>query len=174
MRKPRREGLEFNEEDLQKLQKRAKMFARQYMRGFQLEREDFPSYCVEKALERRFSVKAPNMHWLIVDYLRESNGRDKNADHAPIMRKFSVEDLYVHKQRDAWERFIKAPEVQESLLSEIEKVRLYQNERIAMILYYGWGFSQKEIGKILQVTESRVCQLIKIAEAKVRNVLADE
>lgn len=45
---------------------------------------------------------------------------------------------------------------------------LSQRERQVFVLYHSENLYLKEIGKLLEVTESRVCQILACAEAKVR------
>ena len=52
------------------------------------------------------------------------------------------------------------------------RVRAY-NERLVMSLYYSDGLNLKEIGAVLKVTESRVCQLHGQALVRLKARLAD-
>jgi len=58
-----------------------------------------------------------------------------------------------------------------SLAQAIE--RLPERERLIMSLYYADGLNLKEIGQVLNVTESRVCQLHGQALLRLRSRLAD-
>lgn len=51
--------------------------------------------------------------------------------------------------------------------------RLPERERLVMSLYYGEELNLKEIGRVLEVTESRVCQIHSQALARLRARLRD-
>ena len=50
--------------------------------------------------------------------------------------------------------------------------RLPERERMLLVLYYQQNMTLKEIGEIINVSESRVCQLHSQAIMKLRNVLS--
>jgi len=50
---------------------------------------------------------------------------------------------------------------------------LTEREKIVVTLYYFEGLTLAEIGEILGVTESRVCQIHTKAVGQLRNTLAD-
>src|SRR5262249_26851861 len=46
-------------------------------------------------------------------------------------------------------------------------------QRLVVILYFYQGLTQREIGDVLGVTESRVCQMISRAVAQIRSAMSD-
>ena len=62
--------------------------------------------------------------------------------------------------------FLERRQLLESLADEI--VRLPDRERKVLELYYTEGLNMKEVGAVLGVTESRVCQLHAQAAARLR------
>lgn len=60
---------------------------------------------------------------------------------------------------------------EQSLAAEISA--LPERERLVMALYYEQGLNMKEIGRVLDVTESRVCQLHAQAVSRLRKSLGD-
>lgn len=52
--------------------------------------------------------------------------------------------------------------------------RLPERERMIMVLYYHENMTLKEIGEMIEVSESRVCQLHAQAIMKLRKILSDE
>jgi RNA polymerase sigma factor for flagellar operon FliA len=61
--------------------------------------------------------------------------------------------------------------MRDALVSAIDQ--LPERERLVMSLYYERELNLKEIGAVLHVTESRVCQLHGQALARLRSRLAD-
>lgn len=60
---------------------------------------------------------------------------------------------------------------EQSLAGEI--ARLPEREQMVMSLYYEQGLNMKEIGLVLEVTESRVCQLHAQAVGRLRKALGE-
>jgi RNA polymerase sigma factor for flagellar operon FliA len=59
------------------------------------------------------------------------------------------------------------------LIETIYKM-LDEKEQLLVVLYYNEGLTLKEIGRVMQVTESRVCQLHSAMVAKIRRRLQQE
>jgi RNA polymerase sigma factor for flagellar operon FliA len=51
--------------------------------------------------------------------------------------------------------------------------QLGEREQVILSLYYERDLTYREIGAVLQVTESRVCQLLRAVHGKLRGALAD-
>lgn len=47
-------------------------------------------------------------------------------------------------------------------------------ERASLILYYEWGFKEKEIGHCFGYSESRACQVIRQGESRIQKALVLE
>lgn len=60
---------------------------------------------------------------------------------------------------------------EDSLAAEID--RLPERERMVMALYYEQSLNMKEIGLVMGVSESRVCQLHSQAVGRLRNTLSE-
>ena len=58
--------------------------------------------------------------------------------------------------------------------NELEQAlkRLPEREKMLLVLYYQQNMTLKEIGEIINVSESRVCQLHSQAIMKLRNILS--
>ena len=58
---------------------------------------------------------------------------------------------------------------------QLEKAlsRLPERERMIMVLYYHENMTLKEIGKTIEISESRVCQLHAQAIMKLKNILSE-
>lgn len=81
--------------------------------------------------------------------------------------KETIED----KNSPSPERTLEEKEELEYLAKGIEK--LNEKDRTVLSLYYYEGFTLKEIGKVLEVSESRVCQLHSRAIVHLRKALKD-
>jgi RNA polymerase sigma factor for flagellar operon FliA len=81
--------------------------------------------------------------------------------------KETIED----KNSPSPERSLEEKEELEYLAKAIEK--LNEKDRTVLSLYYYEGFTLKEIGKVLEVSESRVCQLHSRAIVHLRKALKD-
>jgi RNA polymerase sigma factor for flagellar operon FliA len=64
----------------------------------------------------------------------------------------------------------------ESMMAELaDAIRdLPERERLVLSLYYNDGLTFKEIGKVLDITESRVCQLHARVILSLKAMMADE
>lgn len=123
-------------------------------------RSDFGSYCVEQWLSGR-SPKT-SYRFLAIDFMRNQAGTDRSGD---LLRQFNkqvgsgrtVELMRLeHGSRDI-ERF--------ENYSVLWNAGLNLRERWVMTLYYIWGYSFEEIGKLIGVSES-MAKLIEIAAVK--------
>lgn len=122
---------------------------------------EFGAYCVEQWLTGRHPQTA--REFLAIDYLRSfanctRNGRVRfhgsSRGRVSLGPKADVE-LGLGKNSFELGRFIES--------SALRDPRLSQRERIVLILSYEWGFSLKEIGDVLAVSESRVSQVLSTA-----------
>jgi RNA polymerase sigma factor for flagellar operon FliA len=64
----------------------------------------------------------------------------------------------------------------ESLMKELAGAihDLSEREQLVLSLYYNDGLTFKEIGKVLEITESRVCQLHARVILSLKAMMADE
>ncbi|MFO7277890.1 MAG: RNA polymerase sigma factor FliA [Pseudomonadota bacterium] len=92
---------------------------------------------------------------------------------AASCRLASLEDVLVENAADSADPFRDAAEEEfrEALARAIDG--LPEREKLVMSLYYGDGLNLKEIGAVLKVTESRVCQLHGQALVRLRARMAD-
>jgi RNA polymerase sigma factor for flagellar operon FliA len=70
------------------------------------------------------------------------------------------------------EHYTEDQDLRRQLATAIDK--LPQNDRLAISLYYHDGLTLKEIGKVLGVTESRVCQIHSKAILRLRAMINSE
>jgi RNA polymerase sigma factor for flagellar operon FliA len=84
-----------------------------------------------------------------------------------VKLKETIED----KKSPSPERSLEDKEELEYLSLAIEK--LNEKDKLVLSLYYYEGLTLKEIGKVLEVSESRVCQLHSRAIVHLRKVLKD-
>lgn len=89
---------------------------------------------------------------------------DETLDESPFQRSVPSSDSATPEQelRDA--------QFRASLASEIEG--LPERERLVLSLYYEQELNLKEIGQVLDVTESRVCQIHGQAMLRLRNAVS--
>lgn len=92
---------------------------------------------------------------------------------AASCRLASLDDVLVENAADSADPFRDAAEEEfrEALARAIDG--LPEREKLVMSLYYGDGLNLKEIGAVLKVTESRVCQLHGQALVRLRARMAD-
>ena len=92
---------------------------------------------------------------------------------------FSVEDLARERPDDLGETALEdSPEGRHSKASVKDAVaeaidKLPEREKLVMSLYYQEDLNLKEIGRVLEVSESRVCQLHGQALVRIRSRLSD-
>ena len=140
-------------------QKKAEAYFRKHWPKMSAEDvSDFGTYCVEKWLSNR-RTKA-SFSQLGIDFLREFALRTGTRGSSDLMSQPTrVKDdptssgfsqLSAHSTQ--LRRFDES-----SLLRDR---RLSREERIILILHYEWGFSLKEIGDLMAVSESRISQML--------------
>jgi RNA polymerase sigma factor for flagellar operon FliA len=66
---------------------------------------------------------------------------------------------------------LESKRLREALIAGIEK--LPEREKLVLTLYYQQELRQREIGEILDITESRVCQMLTQAVARLRTALRE-
>ncbi len=80
-------------------------------------------------------------------------------------------EYYTHEQQSNPLDIIQDHRFREALVRAIKQ--LPEREKLVMALYYEQELNLKEIGQVLEVTESRVCQLHSQAIARIRGKLKD-
>lgn len=88
---------------------------------------------------------------------------DETLDESPFQRSMPTSDSATPEQE------LHDAQFRSSLASEIE--RLPERERLVLSLYYEQELNLKEIGQVLEVTESRVCQIHGQAMLRLRNAV---
>jgi len=153
-----------NEADIKKLLLRAKKVA--IRKGFEREAEDFSQVAVMKLMKGRKAT----LDQLLIDYLRENYTRTNKKGSKPNkvvldvynMKELSVDhlvhttsplDLYNFNQ----------------ILKRLDRHKNRGQLRCFLVLRYLWGFNQQEIAHCFGITESRVCQLLKIAFSYIKD-----
>jgi RNA polymerase sigma factor FliA len=89
------------------------------------------------------------------------------SENDEVKLKETIED----KKTPSPERSLEDKEELEYLSVAIEK--LNEKDRLVLSLYYYEGLTLKEIGKVLEVSESRICQLHSRAIIHLRKILKD-
>ena len=89
------------------------------------------------------------------------------SENDEVKLKETIED----KKTPGPERSLEEKEELEYLSIAIEK--LNEKDKLVLSLYYYEGLTLKEIGKVLEVSESRVCQLHSRAIVHLRKILKD-
>lgn len=139
--------------------KKIEAFFRKRWRGISDEEiSDFGAYCVEQWLNGR-SPKT-SYEYLGIDYLRSfahrygTRGSSDMLSRPPGLRVYSETGDVPQLGADSFElrRFNES--------SALRDRRLSERERIVLILHYEWGFTLKEIGDLLAVSESRISQML--------------
>lgn len=82
-----------------------------------------------------------------------------------------LKETIIDKKSPSPERQLEDKEELEYLSKAIDK--LNEKDKTVLSLYYYEGFTLKEIGKVLEVSESRVCQLHSRAIIHLRKILQD-
>lgn len=155
-----------NDFEFESIYKAATKYAkkRENMLETHQEPEDFASYCVEKKLTNSYK----RLSWMFIDYLREGSGckgSDSYGERKALKRATSlnavigdsnterIELLYVGSGGDDF-----------TLREKLKRLTAFipnKNKRLKRIIEMKLeGFTNKEIGKKLSVTESRVSQIL--------------
>ena len=133
---------------------------------------DFGAYCFEQWYSGRY-FKTP-VEWLAIDFLRKFENRVGTRGSSDVL---ACSDRISFDSNPGYaERYGRdSPELrgfdESSLLRDR---RLSQIQRACLVLYFKWGLSEKEIADCFGFTESRACQLKKIAQALVSKSLSFE
>jgi RNA polymerase sigma factor for flagellar operon FliA len=80
-------------------------------------------------------------------------------------------ELLADTQSPAPDQRLEQEELRRALREALQS--LSDRDRLILTLYYHEGLTLKEIGEVLQISESRVCQLHGRALLNLRNKLAD-
>lgn len=123
---------------------------------------DFKSYAVVKILEGSTST-SPKL--LLIDYLRSVKGKKGTERNAFLSAMQPTEAG--HEAAFEIEASGSSPETS-LILSEMLGM-LPERERLIVIWNVVEGWTNKEIGEKLDLTEARVCQLLKLALGKLRS-----
>jgi len=118
--------------------------------------DDFAQYCLLRYLE---GSKA-TVEQLLVDFLRKNYGRPKGRRNMTIKNTMSLSNS---------EEVLQQVSVNEHN-SDFSKImdKLEGVERTIAVLHFKWDFTLKEIGEVLDVSESRVSQLLSALNSKFR------
>lgn len=132
--------------DYEKLTRIAKSVTRQYQ-DTQLT-EDF----TQEVLIAAFNGRKATVKQLLVDYLRQEFGdnrynKDRSLKFANLVSLEEYMDTSTIEYKE--EEFLEIVDL------------LDGNDRTVLMLLYKWGFSFKEVGEVLDVSESRVSQIHK-------------
>lgn len=144
--------------DLQKKRTQAQAYFKKHWKNQNRENiSDFGAYCVDQWLSGR-NIKT-NWNFLAIDFLRQFSYRNGIRGSSDIMCstkrvKFDYEQA-IGTDSAELKRFIES-----SLLRD---KRLSKSDRMVLILYYEWGFSLKEIGDVIGVSEARTSYMLNSA-----------
>jgi RNA polymerase sigma factor for flagellar operon FliA len=109
----------------------------------------------------------------------------KRMSNMNTVRMINLEDMGINADGEALDILeCMAPEGGKDLLEELSLKELQsslgkgidelpEKERLVMTLYYYEELTMKEIGKVLEITESRVCQLHGKALLKMKKKMAE-
>lgn len=143
--------------DYEKLTRIAKSITWQY-HDEQLT-EDF----TQIVLLANFNGRKASVGQLLIDFLRQEFGdnrynRNRNLKFANLISMEEYMDTGVMDYKE--DEFL-------------EIIDLFEGDnRTVLMLLYKWGFSMKEVGEVLGVTESRVCQIHKELSKRLVNKMA--
>ncbi len=82
-------------------------------------------------------------------------------------------DAGILTDEDADDAFSKVAQSETSAALKAAIERLDERDRLILSLYYEQELTYREIGAILGVTESRICQLLRAGHSKLREMLED-
>lgn len=116
-----------------------RQFARK--RGYGYLSEDFAQSACEEMLKGRKLIPK----YYLIDFLRryQTDLRNKYIPHFQEFRDQGWKDEVINPTE---------------IISFLDKRQV----RAVVVLFIKWGFSMKEIGELFDLTESRICQVIKI------------
>ena len=118
------------------------------------------SMCISRGSLRRLHTELSSTTFLSLDEVWQNDDGNK-----PISRLQTIEDSLVNNQF----MFVYQNEVKELLAKAIDE--LPDKEKLVIILYYYENLTLKEIGAVLNVSESRVCQIHTKVVLRLRGML---
>lgn len=118
------------------------------------------SMCISRGSLRKLHSELSSTTFLSLDEVWQNDDGNK-----PISRLQTIEDSLVNNQF----MFVHQNEVKELLASAIDE--LPDKEKLVVILYYYESLTLKEIGAVLNVSESRVCQIHTKVILRLRSML---
>lgn len=145
-------------------------YAAKYQSRSKQEAEDFGSYCMVQWLSGRF-IKT-DLNWLAIDFLRTFTytGNPKRPGVEDAMARASGV-IRNPENIKALHASAESADIQAFLHGDmIRKMDFTPIERVIMLLYYEKGEFAKDIGDLLGLTESRICQLRTEAVNKMKIV----
>ncbi len=118
------------------------------------------SMCISRGSLRKLHSELSSTTFLSLDEVWQNDDGNK-----PISRLQTIEDSLVNNQF----MFVHQNEVKELLANAIDE--LPDKEKLVVILYYYESLTLKEIGAVLNVSESRVCQIHTKVILRLRGML---
>lgn len=128
------------------------------------EPEDFASYCVEKKLTNSYR----RLSWMFVDYLREGSGRkgsNSYSERQELKRATSLNAVIGDSKTERIELlYVGGGGNDFEIREKLKRLTAFipnKNKRLKKIIGMKLeGFTDKEIGEKLSVTESRISQIL--------------
>jgi len=125
----------------------------------------------EEVLAGEMGISLDELHQLISDankmYLMSLDDEIPGSDGSPVRKLDLVEDSNSPDPLT----IVEEKENRRLLIEAIEK--LNERDKLVLSLYYSDGLTLKEIGRVLEVSESRVCQLHSQAMKRLRKILQE-
>jgi hypothetical protein len=145
-------------EDWIQLKKKATSYAMR--RGMEaIQAEDFSSYICMRKVEGTYST----LQWMFVDFLRLDRCDHRVgkgvAKHLALKNRVSLEEV---KHNVAAPLHLNP----ESIFALIRSWKLKERERVIVLLFFYWGFTQKEIAELFEVDDARISQILKAIYVK--------
>lgn len=151
-------------QELVSLREKAVYFFKLKRPGHREWAEDFGQFCVEKWLSGRCPYTS--FEFLIIDYLRQYFIRD------PKRRKKAKAEEELLSKIPLEKHKVFAPESIPTLFEEafFKRYRMKERERSFVILFYEYGLTLKECGRVFGITESGMCVVKQKLFKRIENI----
>lgn len=169
MKEVKKFGQSISEGALQRLRKLAMAYAGS--KGRAEYAEDFASYCTIYRLTHR----SLNLEWAFVNFLRETFGNTRTGS-GSLETRSNLHGIPISEEpfnEDGSPAGIQIEDTEQggdsiAALRLADELHLKEIDRAIFILYFHFGFLQREIGQVFGISESRVNQIMKALFIKLK------
>lgn len=135
--------------------------------GFESEQEDASQVYFLKLLEGKSEHQTIDQ--FVIDYLRVRYGASRSPyfEQRKNFEKTLSLDTWANKHQDGFIE-IKKHESEDNFWAMISYCKSREDRDLAILHYY-WGFKLREIGEMYDISESHVCQKLRIILVEIKN-----